>query len=774
MSDRIPMSVLLWHPDPKARLESLGLLEAGGLQVVRPATEAELLQRAASAAFAAIVLDARGDAAIDASLQAARQLRGQAHGGETPLLFLTDGERPSDDELLDLGLADRLRSPIDTGSLHARLRLCCALRRARDGADTTQSDHLHLAVEAGALGLWSWDIAEDRVDWKTERVWQMFGLPRDATPVNTERFVTEFMHPEDVGGFQQALAHAFDSDQFDFEGRMYRRGELRWLKINGRVLRDKDGGPERMLGTIADITDSKRDEHRLRHGEATYRTLFDLLDEGACIIEVIFDEQDRPVDYLFVDTNAAFTQHTGLVDARGRRMRELVPDHDQHWFETYGHIAKTGEARRWQSEAKTLKRWFDLYASRIGGPNSNQVAVVFTDITAKKASEDHLRQTASDLTEADQRKTEFLATLAHELRNPLAPLRNALELLRRAGDRPDVSGRALEIMERQMVQMVHLVDDLLDVARIASGAIDLKKKRVDLKSIVSVAVETSLPLIEAGHHRFSVRLPEEELPLDADPARMTQVIGNLLNNAAKYTPSGGRIELMALRDGDHVVMTVSDDGIGIPKDSIGRVFDMFAQDEQAKPSAQGGFGVGLALVRRLVERHGGTVSVVSAGNGLGCLFTVRLPLAVAPTPHSRLPHHTEGLPPPASQPLRVLVADDNRDAAEALSVLLEVGGHTVRIAHDGDAALSLAEQFRPDIAFLDIGMPGRNGYEVAQALRDIPALAGMTLVALTGWSSESAVARTTAAGFDELIVKPAALDAVLDVMLRRVGSRVTS
>ncbi len=307
---------------------------------------------------------------------------------------------------------------------------------------------------------------------------------------------------------------------------------------------------------------------------------------------------------------------------------ELVPNLDRFWFDTYGKVALTGEAVRFENEAVAMERWFDVYATRLGGAGSRKVALLFSDITARRRSEEQLRQLAADLSDADRRKTEFLATLAHELRNPLAPIRSGLGVMRLAGDNPAALLKVREMMERQVGHMVHLIDDLLDVARISGGKLELKRERTDLKRVLSSAVETSMPLIEAARHRLQVSLPDACVGVDADVTRIAQVVSNLLNNAAKYTPAGGRIELSLREDAGMAVITVSDSGVGIPADSLVSVFDMFKQVDRHMERAQGGLGIGLSLVRRLVEMHGGAVSATSAGAGRGS--TLRSQAAAGP------------------------------------------------------------------------------------------------------------------------------------------------
>ncbi|QOL50661.1 PAS domain-containing protein [Massilia litorea] len=543
--------------------------------------------------------------------------------------------------------------------------------------------------------------------------------------------------------------------------------EERFIDLVFTALRDPDGAITGLLVHGVDQTERTLAAEKLRASEERYRTLFESMDQGFAILEMIFDAGNKPVDYRFLEMNGMFERHTGLAEATGKTARELVPELDRFWFDTYGRVALTGEAVRFESEAAALGRWFDVYATPIGGAGSGRVALLFSDITARKRSDEQLRHLAADLSEADRRKTEFLATLAHELRNPLAPIRSGLGLMRLSGDNAGAVRRVREMMERQVGHMVHLIDDLLDVARISGGKLELKRERAGLARILSSAVETSMPLIEAARHRLNVALPDQELVVDADVTRIAQVVANLLNNAAKYTPAGGRIDLSLRDDGEFAVVTVSDTGVGIPADSLISVFDMFKQVERHVERAQGGLGIGLSLVRRLVEMHGGSVTAASAGAGKGSTFEVRLPLAASGA--TQAPAAQAGDAGAAAGPcpgLRVLVVDDNVDAALTLSMILEASGHTTRVAHDGVAALQAAVEFMPQVAFLDIGMPGLNGYETASAMRIKPGLESITLVALTGWGTDSDRLRSSDAGFDHHLTKPAQLGAVQDLLAR--------
>ncbi|QJX00534.1 PAS domain S-box protein [Frigoriglobus tundricola] len=361
------------------------------------------------------------------------------------------------------------------------------------------------------------------------------------------------------------------------------------------------------------------------------------------------------------------------------------------------------------------------------------------------------------LQEQDRRKDEFLATLAHELRNPLAPIRNGVQILRTALPPDARLGRTLGMMERQLGHMVHLIDDLMDVARVSSGKVLLRKERVDLRDAAGSAVETIRQAIDTNRHEMDVRLPDEPLVISADRTRLTQILANLLNNAAKYTPPGGRIVLTAAGSGTEAVIRVTDTGIGIPADMLHRIFDMFTQVGTSLDRAQGGVGIGLTLVKRLVEMHGGSVTAHSPGPGRGSEFVVRLPLAPAEIGDRTAASLAGGRS--GSEPrLTILVVDDNRDAADTLCDLLGLKGHEVLTANDGPEALRVLEAFRPNLILLDLGLPGMNGFEVARRVRENPDLRGVTIAALTGWGQDEDRRRTREGGFDHHLVKPVNID----------------
>ena len=435
----------------------------------------------------------------------------------------------------------------------------------------------------------------------------------------------------------------------------------------------------------------------------------------------------------------AFSSGTDL----GFEARVTWPDGSEHWIDVHG--SPYVSARASDREPERL-RFLGIIA----------------DVTQRKHTEATLR-------DADLRKDEFLATLAHELRNPLAPIRNAVQIMHLSRDEA-MHDKARQIIERQLKQMVHLVDDLLDVSRISQGKVELRREQVDVADAVADAIETSRPLIDQGRHHLSTRLaPARALLVDADRTRLGQIVANLLNNAAKYTPEGGHIEVLAERDGDDVVITVADTGIGLSPETLPRVFDMFSQVDRSKERAQGGLGIGLALVKRLVEMHGGSVAAHSDGPDRGCRFVVRLPLIRAPARPPRLATGHE-LSAEDTDGLRVLVVDDNADSVESLSQVMQILGYSVAMAHDGVEAVEAVADWRPAVALMDIGMPRMTGLEAARAIRALPGGERVWLIALSGWGQAEDRRRSSEAGFDHHFVKPVDVEALIE-LIRRLPAR---
>jgi signal transduction histidine kinase len=367
--------------------------------------------------------------------------------------------------------------------------------------------------------------------------------------------------------------------------------------------------------------------HTPRPDENCYQ-LFNALDQGFCTVQVLFDEHGAPNDYRFVDVNEAFEQQTGLIGAVGRRMRELAPAHEEHWFRIYGEIATTGVAQRFEHEAAALGRWYDVYAFRVGRPELMQVAILFRDITERKRLDLALIAARADAVQANQAKDDFIAMVAHELRAPLAPMQTALQLMRLRGS----PSREVDVLERQVTHLSRMIEDLLDVSRIERREVRLQRRPTELCEVVLNAMELAEPRLE--QHFVDVRVPNEGAGVDVDPARMAQALANLLTNAAKYSDPGSRILVNGCRDADVVRISVTDQGIGVPAEMLERIFEPFVQQSEARQRAPGGLGLGLTIVQNLVAAHGGSVRAVSGGVNQGTEFIIELPAIAAPSRNS--------------------------------------------------------------------------------------------------------------------------------------------
>jgi PAS domain S-box-containing protein len=392
----------------------------------------------------------------------------------------------------------------------------------------------------------------------------------------------------------------------------------------------------------------------------------------------------------------------------------------------------------------------------------------FYDDSQRRQLERELRERTAELADSERRKTEFIATLAHELRNPLAPIRAALQVMRKAADNATSMAQVREVMERQLSQMVRLVNDLLDISRLTSGQMALQKERVALGEILSVALEASAPLMTSTKNPLDLDIPQEPIYLQADATRLAQVFTNILNNAAQYSPAGSPISVRVERDSETVRIDIADTGAGIAREALSRIFDMFTRVGRETAGANAGLGIGLNLARRLVDMHGGQLVASSEGLGKGSHFLITLPLDT----RKATEHTSKDLRPSAAAQgaARILLVDDNVDAAASLSLLLQLGGHTTQVAHTGPEALRLAAEFKPDIVLLDIGLPGMNGYEVARAIRARAELGQPFLAAVTGWGAPEDRRKSKEAGFDEHLTKPVDIS-VIELLLATLPAR---
>ena len=687
----------------------------------------------------------------------------------------------------------------------------------------SSENRLRLAMTAGDLGSWEWDIAEDRVTW-SDVVYRMHGITPQEFGGRVGDF-TKRLHPEDKARVEQQIRATLDEGvPYDVEFRIVRPdGTIRSLATRAQVEHDATGKPVRMSGAIYDVTERVQllaAERAARAEAERARRRLELLASASSLLSGSLEPATtlRRLGEVLTPALADWCR-IDLLDADGALVRGLTYNADPQRTqqaaqavqrlrvpETVGSMTwcvRTGQAYtvnhespedfaaasdpallefarliRMRAHAVTplVARGRTLGALAVAQAESGRSitaddAALLGDIAQRAAlaldnarlySEAEAARQQAEL--ANRTKDEFLAMLGHELRNPLAPIVTTLKVMALRDD--SVFRKERRLIERQVDNLARLVDDLLDVARIARGDVRLRRERVTLADVLARAAEMAAPLIESRGHALRLAQPPAALFLDGDPGRLNQVFANLLTNAARYTPEGGEIEVEVATKGDRCIVTVADNGHGIEPELLPRIFDLFVQGRQGPDRAGGGLGVGLALVKNLVGLHGGSVSATSAGPGRGSVFKVTLPLAgSASTAAGR---DAEVVPAPASRRARVLVVDDNRDAAQALVDLLEINDFEVRMAIDPIAGLALVEEFAPEVAILDIGLPRIDGYVLAARIRATDAGRRCRLIALTGYGMAEDRARTQAAGFAVHLVKPVDPDELLEAM-RQTG-----
>ena len=593
---------------------------------------------------------------------------------------------------------------------------------------------------------------------------KMVGLDGLEEAVHT--LVRDFFFPENqefITGefFPRVLKEGHGEVEVRF--RHFKTGEALWMLYHVFVLHDANAQPAGFATVSRDITERKRAEEALRDSERLYRAIGESIDYGVWVC----NPEGRNVY-----ASDSFLRLVGLTQEQCSEFG-------------WGEVLHPDDAERtisaWKECVRTMGVW-DI-EHRFRGVDGNYHPVLARGVPVRNQEGrvtcwaginldiSRLKNAEQQLLEADRRKDEFLAMLAHELRNPLAPIYNAVSIMAIEEDDPETQRWSRELIDRQVRHLAKLVDDLLDVSRITQGKITLTKAPLAVSTFVNAAVESSRPLIDERKHRLEVSLPEEPLLVEGDETRLSQIVVNLLNNAAKYTPEGGHIHLTACREGNQAAIRVRDDGVGIPHDMLGKVFDLFTQVSRSMDRSQGGLGIGLTLVQRLVEMHGGTIVAHSDGPGKGSEFVVRLPLIPI---HEASPD-TTGMTTVGNakkgRSRRILIVDDSRDSVDTLARLLSHLGHEIETAYDGLSACETAVSFMPDLVLLDIGLPGMDGYEVARRLRDEPSLDGVYLVALTGYGSEAERTRCKEAGFEAHLVKPVEFAALLAILEKtKVGS----
>jgi PAS domain S-box-containing protein len=744
----------------------------------------ELLERD----FAVVLMDVRMPTM--SGFETAELIRSHPRSRAVPIIFLTaasDQDFPVE-EAYALGAVDYLTKPINPVILRSKVAVFIDLYRktaevARHqqashlAALRTRDDRIRLILdntrdyafigtdpdgivtewEGGAENITGWWM--DAARGKSHAI---IFTPEDQAAGAPEE---EMLRARETGRAEDRRWHLRrDGTRFFADGVMVPlRDEQDRLRGYAKIFRDATAerlAADRLRESQAALDQSRQ---RSRRAELEVQRLAAVTEQSSDFIGIA--DASGMVTYV----NRAGLLMVGLApgaDVRRYHLRDFLEPASRSLVDNQLLPCLHGPGGAWEGElrlrhfgnGRSFPVYYKGFAVRDEHGDSSCLASIARDISEQKRAEDELRRIASDLAEADRRKSEFLATLAHELRNPLAPIRTGLVLLRMPQSEPRALERIHDMMDRQLGHLIHLVNDLLDVARITRGKIELRKEDTDLGTVVAMAVETSMTAIEAGGHSLSVEVNDDEAPLFVDITRIVQVLSNILNNAAKYTPPGGRIALAARRIDGMAEVRISDSGVGIPPEAMATLFDMFTQVGRNLERAQGGLGIGLSLVRRLVELHGGVVTADSRGRDQGSTFTVRLPLGGHGAVRAR-PHQPEA----RSDALRILVVDDNADAAESLAALLEMQGHSTRVAHGGRQGLEIARAEKPQLAFVDIGMPDMNGHQVARAIRASEGLQDVLLVALTGWGAREDVAQSVHAGFDLHLTKPidlAALDAV--------------
>ncbi len=639
-----------------------------------------------------------------------------------------------------------------------------------------------------------WTARPDgNIDYLNRRWTEFTGLPQTAGNDGWG----PILHPEDAPPAKERWAASVETGApFEMELRLLDRRQqtYRWHLIRTVAVHDESGKVARWFGTSTDIHEQKRAEESSRYLAEASAALAGVVDYESTLQKVANLAVPYFADWSVVDVardgglNRLAVAHRDpeKIQLAHELMRHHPPDPQA--LVGIGVVFRTGKPKiisevteellvQGAKDERHLRliralglkscMWVPLvvsgntlgvltFATAESGRRYTEADLALaTDLANRAAVAIENTQLYQALRETDRRKDEFLATLAHELRNPLAPIHNALQILKMPRLDAETVERSREMMDRQVHHLVRLVDDLLDVSRVMRGKIELRRERVELATVVARAVETVRPLVDAQGHQLSVHFPSESLPLDADPVRLVQVVGNLLTNAARYTEPNGRIWLTGERSGEEAVLRVRDSGIGIAPLMLPRIFELFVQVDHSTTRSQGGLGIGLTLVKNLVEMHNGTVQAHSEGLGKGSEFVVRLPISTQeqdPDEGREMAQPVHEPPTPSGH--RLLVVDDNQDAANSLAMLLRLQGHEVRVAYSGVAALEMTKAYSPDVVFLDIGMPGMDGYEAARRLRQQPGLEKVVLAALTGWGQQEDRRRSAEAGFDHHLVKP--------------------
>jgi len=605
---------------------------------------------------------------------------------------------------------------------------------------------LNHAQAVAHIGNWRMNLRNNVLEWSDEN-FRIFGIPK-GTPLTYQSFL-DIVHPTDRQSVDTTWQQALTGMPYDIEHRLIVDKKVKWVRELAELEFDKHGVLLGAFGTTEDITDIKSTQEALQYERAFLRQIID------AVPSIIF-VKDREGRFMLSNEALAQCYGTSPDSLTGLTDENFNPNADEvtHFYQNDLDVIRTGKPKLIPEEKVTHAdgsvHWYSTVKIPLYDTDNScsKLLGVATDITERKHAEETLRL-------MDRRKDEFLAMLAHELRNPLAPISNAVRLLKMQEATDPKLALSCNIIDRQVTHMTRLLDDLLDMARIMQGKIRLKIEHFELTDIVNNAIETSRPLLESRKQELIISQSMTPQWLEGDHVRLAQVLSNLLNNAAKYTGEGGKIMLSVMREGSDAVIEIKDTGIGISPDILPQIFDLFTQADHTLAHSQGGLGIGLTLVRQLVEIHGGTVTAASEGIGQGSTFTVRLP-ALPMDSSAAESARTESVLPTSK--FRILVVDDYADAAESLMMLLQAKGHEVEIADCGIKAIEQAQVFHPQVVLLDIGLPDLDGYEVAKRLRALPETRDATLIALTGYGQSEDHNRSQSAGFDHHLLKPLNFD----------------
>lgn len=626
-----------------------------------------------------------------------------------------------------------------------------ARAQAEEGSQTSRDD-LDRAQEVGKIGSWRLDVRQNVLSWSNEN-YRIFGVP-NGTPMTYEGFLA-IVHPDDRADVDAKWQAALRGEPYDIEHRLLVDGHAKWVRERAYLEFDAAGALLGGFGVTQDITERKEAELALRESQ---RQLALALEAG----QLGFWDWDVPsgrvqfggiwaamlgYDPSEVDPHVQAWQklvHPDEREAVAARLSDHLEGRSDIYECEHRLRHKDGSWRWILDRGRVVERDVEGRPLRMIGTHA--------DVTIRHEAEEALR-------EADRRKDEFIATLAHELRNPLTPIHNAAHILQ-IKQGPDGKDAALfDMIQRHTAHLVRLVDDLLEISRISLGKINLRRQNVDMASVLRDALETCRLLVDEKGHLLTVKVATEPLLVFGDPVRLAQILANLIGNAAKYTPPGGRIEIDLGREGEAVVFRIRDNGVGIEPRLIPQIFEVFTQTGPHSRLSSKGLGIGLSVVRKLTDLQGGSVAAHSEGIGKGSEFIVRLPLVLGAEP-ARLESASPGGPSLAEGPRRVMVIDDDPDVGGSLGVLLESLGARVRVCPDGLAGVAAIRDFQPEIVFIDLGMPGVDGYETARRIRRLPDGEKLTLIALTGWDQSEHRRRSLEAGFDLHLAKPASIDAI--------------